>query len=129
QDAPVRERIGGRCRPGLLRVACLADAEAALRRFEAEFSTVVVTDGTELIRKLRPRPLVRPPFIIYVSEVDDPTEREAGILAGADECVGRRVTERELEARLRAARRICELESVLRLIMEENRKLSATDDL
>ena len=39
------------------------------------------------------------------------------------------MTERELEARLRAARRICELESVLRLIMEENRKLSATDDL
>ena len=129
QDAPFRQHLEGRITPDLLEVECLADDQEALRRFEAEFRPVVVTDSTELIRKLRSRPLVRPPFIIYVSEVDDPTEREAGILAGADECVGRRVTERELGARLRAARRICELESVLRLIMEENRKLSATDDL
>src|SRR5436190_19335886 len=129
QDAPLRQHLERRVTPDLLEVECLADDQEALRRFEAEFRPVVVTDSTELIRKLRSRPLVRPPFIIYVSEVDDPTEREAGILAGADECVGRRVTERELGARLRAARRICELESVLRLIMEENRKLSATDDL
>src|SRR5881275_988579 len=116
QDAPLRQHLEGRITPDLLEVECLADEQEALRRFEAEFRPVVVTDSAELIRKLRTRPLVRPPFIIYVSEVDDPTEREAGILAGADECVGRRVTERELEARLR-------------LIMEENRKLSATDDL
>jgi len=59
----------------------------------------------------------------------DAPEREAGILAGADECVGRRVSNLELDARIRAARRIVELESVLRITLEENRKLSATDDL
>src|SRR5262249_40243875 len=43
-------------------------------------------------------------------------------------CVGRRA-ERELDARLAAARRIAELETVLRVTLAENRKLSATDDL
>ena len=41
----------------------------------------------------------------------------------------RRVSNVELDARIRAARRIVELESVLRITLEENRKLSATDDL
>lgn len=50
-------------------------------------------------------------------------------MAGADDCVGRRVSERELHARVGAARRIAELESVLRIALVENRKLSTTDDL
>lgn len=129
QDALVRQHIEGRITPDLLEVEAVGDAREALRRFEAEFRPVVLTDSPELIRQLRSRQAARTPFIVYFSEVDDSGEREAGIRAGADECIGRRVTDRELEARLRAARRICELESVLRLIMEENRKLSATDDL
>ncbi|HEX4648444.1 MAG TPA: diguanylate cyclase [Steroidobacteraceae bacterium] len=129
QDAQLREHFEARITPDLLDVECLADEREALRRLQAEFRPVVLTDSAELIRQLRSRASARAPFIIYVSEVDDSGEREAGIRAGADECVGQRVTDRELEARLRAARRICELESVLRLILEENRKLSATDDL
>jgi two-component system cell cycle response regulator len=43
--------------------------------------------------------------------------------------VGRRVSEREFEARVSAAKRIAELEAVLRITLAENRKLSATDDL
>src|SRR5437667_410145 len=60
---------------------------------------------------------------------EDTAGREAGFAAGADECVGRRTSSRELDARLAAARRIAELESVLRVTLAENRKLSATDDL
>ena len=41
----------------------------------------------------------------------------------------RRASVRELDARLGAARRIAELETVLRITLAENRKLSATDDL
>ena len=41
----------------------------------------------------------------------------------------RRASVRELDARLAAARRIAELETVLRITLAENRKLSATDDL
>jgi two-component system, cell cycle response regulator len=56
-------------------------------------------------------------------------EREAGLVAGADDCVGRRASEREVDARIAAARRVAELEAVLRITLAENRKLSATDDL
>ena len=129
QDAHLREHLEARITPDLFDVECLADEREALRLLQGEFRPVVLTDSAELIRQLRACASPRAPFIIYVSEIDDSGEREAGIRAGADECVGRRVTDRELEARLRAARRISELESVLRLIMEENRKLSATDDL
>src|SRR5207237_10856378 len=66
QDAPLRQHMERRVTPDLLEVECLADEQEALRRFEAEFRPVVVTDSTELIRKLRTRPPVRPPFIIYV---------------------------------------------------------------
>ena len=39
------------------------------------------------------------------------------------------MTDRELQARIGAARRIAELENVLRVALLENRKLSTTDDL
>ena len=129
QDAPLRQLMQRRITPDVLECEAVADDEDALRRFGAEFRPVVLTDSTELIRKLRARPTARAPFIVYVAEVDDAAEREAGILAGADECVGRRVSDVELDARIRAARRITELESVLRITLEENRKLSATDEL
>src|SRR5262249_48306827 len=53
----------------------------------------------------------------------------AGLIAGADDCVGRRAPARELNARIAAGRRIAELEAVLRIALIENRKLSTTDDL
>ena len=129
QDAPLRQHMQRRITPDVLECEAVADDEEALRRFGAEFRAVVLTDSPELIRKLRARPGTRAPFIVYVAEVDEAHEREAGILAGADECVGRRVSDVEMDARIRAARRITELESVLRITLEENRKLSATDDL
>jgi two-component system cell cycle response regulator len=129
QEAPIRQQLEGRIAPDVLDVQAVADDAEALRLINAEFRPVVLTDSLELIRKLRARSATRTPFIVFVAEVDDPSEREAGILAGADECIGRRVTDSELDARIRAARRIAELESVLRIALEENRKLSATDEL
>jgi len=129
QDVPLRQHMERRITPDVLDCDSVADEEEALRRFGAEFRAVVLTDSLELIRKLRSRQAARAPFIVFVAEVDDSQEREAGILAGADECVGRRVSDSELDARIRAARRITELESVLRIALEENRKLSATDEL
>ena len=129
QDAPLREHMQRRITPDVLECESVADDDEALRRFAAEFRPVVLTDSLELVRKLRAQRTARVAFIVFVAEVDDAPEREAGILAGADECVGRRVSNLELDARIRAARRIVELESVLRITLEENRKLSATDDL
>jgi two-component system, cell cycle response regulator len=129
QDAVVRQQLESRITADMLDYESLADEHEALRRFDSEFCPVVVTDSLEMVRKLRARPGVRTPFVLYVAELDEAAEREAGLAAGADDCVGRRASERELDARLGAARRIAELESVLRVALAENRKLSATDDL
>src|SRR2546421_2651350 len=82
-----------------------------------------------MVRQLRPGPAGRAPFGPSVAGLDAAAEREAGRAAGADDCLARRASEREIDARLGAARGIAELESVLRVTLAENRKLSATDDL
>jgi len=129
QDAAVRQQLERRITPDMLDYESLADDHEGLRRFDGEFFPVVVTDSLQLVRQLRARTAVRTPFVLYVAELDDAAEREAGLAAGADDCLARRASERELDARLGAARRIAELESVLRVTLAENRKLSATDDL
>ena len=129
QDAVVRQQLERRITADMFNYESLADEHEALRRFDSEFCPVVVTDSLEMVRQLRARSAVRVPFVVYVAELDDAAEREAGLAAGADDCLARRASERELDARLGAARRIAELESVLRVTLAENRKLSATDDL
>jgi len=129
QDAPTRTLVEQRVRPDMLDYQSVADEAEALRVFEAEFRPVVLTDSPEIIRRIRARPGQRAAYILFVAEIDDSAEREAGLTAGADDCVGRRVSEREFEARVGAAKRIAELEAVVRITLAENRKLSATDDL
>lgn len=112
----------------MLEVEEAADEHEAVRRL-AEFWPIIVTDSLDLIRRARSASAGRAPFVIYVSELDEAGEREAGLAAGADECLGRRASDREIRARLAAGRRVVELESALRVTLEENRKLSATDEL
>lgn len=128
-DPALRQQLERRITPDVLDFESVADEAEALRRFITEFRPVVVTDSLEMVRKLRARVAERTPFILYIAELDECAEREAGLAAGADECVGRRATVREIDARLATARRIAELETVLRITLAENRKLSATDDL
>jgi len=129
QNAALREQLERRLSAGVLDSETAADESEALRRFAANFYPVVVTDSPEVVRKLRAKAGDRTPFILYVAELDEAGERQVGLEAGADDCVGRRASERELDARLATARRIAELETVLRVTLAENRKLSATDDL
>lgn len=129
QDPHLGQQIGRRITADVLDLESVTDEHEALRRLAVEFRPVIVTDSPEVVRKLRARTWERPPYILYVSELDEAADREAGLTAGADECVGRRASERELDARIGAARRIAELETVLRVALTENRKLSATDDL
>src|SRR5579872_5318526 len=131
QESPMRAYMEQRVRPDMLDTESAADEAEALRLFDAQFRPVVLTDSPELIRKLRSRAGAgkRVPYILFVAELDESAERETGLAAGADDCVGRRVSDREFEARVGAAKRIAELESVLRIALVENRKLSTTDDL
>ncbi|MBS0377509.1 MAG: diguanylate cyclase [Proteobacteria bacterium] len=128
-DPNVRQIIERRITSDILDYLSLPEEAEALRRFTDEYRPVVITDSMELVRRLRARGGERAPFILYISDLDESSEREAGLAAGADDSVGRRATERELDARIAAARRIAELEAVLRITLAENRKLSATDDL
>jgi len=113
----------------VLEIESISDEFEAVSSFTAEFRPVIITDNLELIRKVRARQTNRAAYILYVAELDEGMEREAGLIAGADDCIGRRAPERELLARIGAAKRIAELEAVLRIALVENRKLSTTDDL
>lgn len=127
-DAGVRADFERRVPPEMLDVETVTEDEA-LVSLVTEFRSVVVTDSLELIRKVRSQQSARAPYVVYITPIDEPREREAGLAAGADDCLGRRVSDRELHARIGVARRIAELESVLRIALVENRKLSTTDDL
>ncbi len=113
----------------MLEIATVAEDQEALEELERDFHAIVMTDSLELIRRIRARKLPRPPHIVYITALDEPADREAGLMAGADDCLGHRAGERELHARIGTARRIAELEEVLRIALVENRKLSTTDDL
>jgi diguanylate cyclase (GGDEF)-like protein len=115
--------------PGMLDYETLTDEREAIRRFEGEFRPIIVTDSAEFVRRLKLRREARTPFVVYVSAIDGPEEREAGFAAGADECVGRAAGEREFAARIGMAKHVAEMELILRITLEENRKLSTTDDL
>ncbi len=128
-DTALRQQLERSITSDALDFESIAEETEALRRFLQDFRPVVLTDSLEMIRKLRTRSQERPPFIVFFADLDDAAEREAGLAAGADECVGRRASAREVEARIASARRIAELETVLRITLAENRKLSATDDL
>ena len=114
--------------PGVLDAEAVTPLQAR-QRLREDFRPVIFTDDLELIRAVRAQPTERAPFIVFISELDTSAERSAGLLAGADECIGRRSGEREFQARIGSARRVVELEAVLRITLDENRKLSATDDL
>jgi two-component system cell cycle response regulator len=129
EDPRLMKQMEGKITEDLLDGEAISDELEAVRRFAADFFPVILTDSLELIRKIRARQSDRAPFILYVSELDEGSEREAGLIAGADDCVGRRSPDRELHARISAGRRIAELEAVLRVALVENRKLSTTDDL
>jgi diguanylate cyclase (GGDEF)-like protein len=128
-EVAVGEHIKRNITPDMLDIEELQDEHEVVRRLKESFWPVIVTDSLELIRKVRAGSGPRAPFVVYVSELDESSEREAGLVAGADECLGRRTSDREVRARLMVGRRVAELESALRVTLEENRKLSATDEL
>jgi two-component system, cell cycle response regulator len=129
ENAVMLDQVEGAIAADVLECEAAADDHEAVRLLTAQFYPVIITDNLELIRKIRARQGDRAPYVLFVAEIDEGAEREAGLMAGADDCVGRRAPERELLARVASARRIAELETVLRVALVENRKLSTTDDL
>jgi diguanylate cyclase (GGDEF)-like protein len=129
EDPHALKRVESLIGTDLFESRSVRDEASALDVMSSEFFPVVITDSHELIRRIRARQNERKSYILFVAELDESEERESGLIAGADDCVGRRSGEQELLARIGAARRIAELEAVLRIALVENRKLSTTDDL
>ncbi len=123
-----REQLELRIHKEMLDVALCAEHEA-IKCLHEEFRPLVITDSLALIRRIRAEHLPREPFILFITPVDDPEEIETGLRAGADDCLSRHASEPQLTARLGTARRIAELEEVLRIALIENRELSTTDEL
>ncbi len=107
----------------------LCEEHETIERLREQFRSVVITDSVSLVRRIRAQKLPRDPFILYVAPDETPEETEAGLIAGADDCLARHSAEPALKARLGTARRIAELEEVLRIALIENRELSTTDEL
>lgn len=128
-SAELRSILAQRICEDMLQIATVSEEHEALEELERDFRAIVVTDSLDLIRRIRARKLPRHPHIVYVTALVGPADTEAALTAGADDCVGGEAGERELQARLGTARRIAELEEVLRITLVENRKLSTTDDL
>lgn len=123
-----RAQFERRIHKEMLDVAICAEHEV-IELLRAEFRPLVITDSLPLIRRIRAQKLPREPFTLYIAPLDDSEEFESGLLAGADDCVPRHASEPLLTARLGTARRVAELEEVLRIALIENRELSTTDEL
>ena len=70
QDAPLRRQLEQRITAGMFECESVLDEREALHRCTSEYRAVVVTDSLELIRRLRARATQRPPFVVYVAELD-----------------------------------------------------------
>src|SRR5690242_14478247 len=85
----VRQAMERRITPDVLDIEISSTEHDALGKCNASFWPVIITDSPELIRKVRAKQGARAPFILYIAELDESAEREAGLMAGADDCVAR----------------------------------------
>lgn len=88
-------------------------------------------DGLELCRRIRAREDSSAPYtyVVLLTSRGSKTDVVAGMDAGADDYVAKPFDQHELQARLRAGRRIVELEEQLRGMQEDLRRQSRSDPL
>jgi diguanylate cyclase (GGDEF)-like protein len=104
-------------------IAAEEDAHAAM---QAQFRKLAITDSLQLIAQLRMHNFRDYLHILFVGSN---ASEAAALKAGADDCVSQESSSAAVEARLRAVRRICDLEVALRGALVQNQKLSTTDEL
>jgi len=89
---------------------------------------LAVTDRRDLVGCFRELVTSRLLQIILIASSGE-WDAEAALLAGADECLDGKSSEALLQARFSAARRTGDLESALRTVFIEGRRLATTDEL
>lgn len=102
-------------------VVLAGNGRVALELCQQEHFPIIITDwvmpemdGVEFCRAMRAMPAEHYVFILLLTSLDKKDELIAGLDAGADEYLVKPVHEVELAARLKAARRILDLETSLK---------------
>jgi two-component system cell cycle response regulator len=86
-------------------------------------------DGIELCQRIRARANVPYTYVLIVSSNADRTDIVSGMNAGADDYITKPIHPEELETRLKAGRRVLELQSALLRSREQLRDLAMRDAL
>jgi two-component system cell cycle response regulator len=111
------------------------DGNEALRMIAAANPQIIITDwvmpnmdGIELCRRVRAAPGGESLYIVILTAHGDEQSVVQAFEAGADEFLNKPIVPRELNARLRAARRVIELQAALRrkseILQGANEKLA-----
>jgi diguanylate cyclase (GGDEF)-like protein len=136
-DDPITlERLAILVRAAGFDVRSASSGRQALELLHREYCPIVMSDwsmpdmdGLDLCRAIRADSFRGYVYILLLTARDSQEDVVAGLDAGADDYLSKRVAEAELMARLRTARRIVALEQSLRDIIEEKRRLATTDAL
>lgn len=117
-------------------VSCAASGRDALEALRRDYCPIVISDwsmpdmnGIELCRAIRAESFPGYVYIVLLTARDSHQDIVAGLEAGADDYLSKRVTAEELVARMRTAKRIVGLEQSLRDMIDEKRRLATTDAL
>ena len=109
---------------------------AALAAMRKKFASIVITDrhmpdmdGLTLCRTLRDEQFDSYVYVMLLTAQDSEEDVLAGLEAGADDYLSKRISSSQLVARLRTARRILTLEHSLRTVIQEKNELATTDAL
>ncbi|RNC69061.1 MAG: diguanylate cyclase [Desulfuromonadales bacterium] len=117
-------------------VVAAENGKEALEIFRKGYFPIVMTDwvmpemdGLELCRAIRSDDSGRYTYIILLTSNDSKNDIIAGLEAGADEYLVKPVHQAELLTRLKTAKRILNLESSLKMSLDEIGSLSRMDPL
>jgi diguanylate cyclase (GGDEF)-like protein len=130
------ERLQDLVTAGGFEVMTAGNGERALEILANHFAPIVILDrempgmdGLELCRRIRENHYPGYVYIMLVTSHDSEAEILAGLDAGADDYLSKRVSGTQVIARLATARRILQLEHSLKQVIEERRRMAMTDAL
>jgi diguanylate cyclase (GGDEF)-like protein len=135
-DPLMRERLEALVMAAGFEVTSARTGREALAALRREYCPIVISDwampdmdGLALCRAIRAESFTGYVYFLLLTARDSQTDIVAGLDAGADDYLSKRVTEAELVARLRTAKRIIGLEQTMRDMIDEKRRLATTDAL
>jgi diguanylate cyclase (GGDEF)-like protein len=135
-DPLVCERLRSLVMAAGFEARAVSSGAAALASLHKDFSPIVISDrmmpdmdGLTLCRTIRNEQFAGYVYVLLLTMQDAEQDILAGLDAGADDYLSKRVSSAQLIARLRTAQRILTLEHSLRLVVDEKSRLATTDTL